>query len=94
MSRPQHYIAYEWMNEIVPGVFVDPSWGLYIVDDEGEVCCWIGSEWAEDPVSVTSMACAVALATAKGTSAVRENIKQKGTILENLIGETYARQNA
>lgn len=86
MSRPLHYDEYGDMHEIVPGVFMDGA-DVYIVDDLGEVCCWVESEY-EDPSAVQAALCAVALATKKGAIAVRRNIVTKGKTLDALIYET------
>lgn len=88
MSRPLHYADYSDMPEVVPGVFVEAGSGVYIVDDEGEVVCWVESEWAEDPDAATAMACAVALATKHGASAVRANLVDHGQTLQEQIMKT------
>lgn len=88
MPRSAHYGDYAGMTEVVPGVFIHDG-GIYIVDDEGEVCCWVETEWQEDPTVTNTIAFAVALATAKGASAVRKNIENKGGTLDRLIFETF-----
>ena len=85
--RAEHFNDYVDIPEIVPGVFVDPGNGVYIVDDEGEVACWVDSEWS-DPDAVTATINAVILATKKGASAVRQNIIDNGQTLLNLVLET------
>lgn len=87
MRRPPHYNEYLSMPEIVPGVFADDD-GVYIVDDQGEVCCWTGNEWDEDREAIVATITAVALAAAKGSSAVRQNIADRGETLTNLLQET------
>jgi hypothetical protein len=88
MPRPQHFDNYSGIPEIVPGVFVEPGDAVYIVDDEGEIVSWNCDEWNDDPEAVTATVNAVALAVSKGANAVRENIKQEGQVLRNLIMDT------
>lgn len=89
MPRPAHYAEYEDMTEVVPGVFIDDSdTGIYIVDDEGEVCCWVESEWIEDPTVAMTVARAVAIASSMGAQHVRANIENKGNTLMGLINRT------
>lgn len=90
MSRPAHYQEYEDMTEVVPGVFYEPGAGVYIVDDLGEVVCWVDSEW-EDPLAVTACVNACILAAVKGAAAVRENLwgRNSGARLEALCEETH-----
>jgi len=93
MTRPAHYDEYPLCSELVPGVFFSADDGIYIVDDEGEVCCWVESEWVEDPTVTLTIAAAVALATAKGAAAVRQNIAFQGHLLVALQEETFAKVN-
>ena len=86
MSRPKHYDEYNDMHEIVPGVFMDGA-NVYIVDDEGEVVCWVETEF-DDPDAIQAALCAVAIATKKGANAVRRNIETKGRTLDAMIYET------
>jgi hypothetical protein len=89
MARPKHFDDYADMTEIVPGVFIVPGDGVYIVDDIGEVCCWVASEWQEDPEAATATAYAVALAASMGANAVRRNLESGGKVIEGLIDRTY-----
>ena len=91
MPRPPHYAEYQDIPEIVPGVFVLPGAGVYIVDDDGEVCSWNDGEWEGDPEAVTATVNAVALAAAKGAAAVRRNIASRGAVIDQLIQETGER---
>lgn len=87
--RPKHYANYEKdMSELVPGVFLSPGEALHIVDDEGEACSWTVDEWGEDPEAVTAAITAAVIAAAKGSAAVRENIKMGGTVLQAMLDET------
>ena len=87
-TRPEHYEDYRDMTEVVPGVFIDPGYGVYIVDDEGEVVCWVGTEF-DDTFAVTAALSAVALATSKGAAAVRRNLADRGEVLDSLLEETH-----
>ena len=89
MPRPDHYKEYDEFLEIVPGVFVDPDQGVYIVDDIGEVVCWVDTEWQDDPSAVTATVNAVILATKYGSQAVRKNLENKGQELRDLMINTY-----
>lgn len=93
-GRPEHFAGYEKLTEVVPGVFVDTEKGsgVYIVDDEGEVACWVDTEWQEDPLAVTACVNACLLAAVKGPVAVRRMLHEAGgNPLDELIRETYAR---
>jgi hypothetical protein len=92
MTRPKHYQEYQNLSEIVPGVFVEPGDGVYIVDDQGEVVSWTKDEWAEDPWAVTAAVCACILAARRGPAAVRQSLfSQAGNLLDDLIEETASR---
>ena len=88
LSRPKHYDQYADIPEIVPGVFVEPGDAVYIVDAQGEVCSWNADEWQEDPEAVTATVSAVILAATLGAAACRENLKDRGTLVEGLIRRT------
>lgn len=90
LVRPAHYQEYADIPEIVPGVFVLPGAGVYLVDDEGEVVMWEESEW-EDPSAVTATVNACLLAAMWGTSAVRQNLSSRGKLLQHLIAYTNAK---
>lgn len=92
MNRPRHFDNYSGIPEIVPGIFVEPSDAVYIVDDEGEVVSWNSDEWEEDPEAVTATVNAVILATKQGANAVRQNMKTGG-ILRSLIMDTDTEVN-
>lgn len=68
---------YEGLFSPCPGVFVDTEefTAVYIVDDEGEVVCWICDEIKEDPSAWTASLNAVALAAKQGPAAVRRSIR-------------------
>lgn len=74
MKRPKHYDDYADMNEVAPGVFVSPGDGVYLVDDIGEVVCWVATEM-EDPEAFTAAVSAVALAASKGVGEVRKKLR-------------------
>lgn len=87
MSRPHHYKEYSDLPEIAPGVFISLGTAVYIVDDEGEVCSWNIDEWLDDRESITAAITAVTIACMKGSSAVRQNIADRGATLRQLIKE-------
>jgi hypothetical protein len=89
---PTVFDEYNHCVEVVPGVFIDnedpENVAIYIVDRNGEVVCWTHSEFLEDGYAITAALFAVALATAKGASAVRQNLDNAGETMDALVEET------
>ena len=93
ITRSGDCIAYTGCTEVTPGLFISDEGEVYIHDEEGEVCCWVHDELAEDPEAATAALTAVALAAKRGAAAVRRNLTDKGNTLGELIRSTELRES-